>query len=505
MIIFRQVKIVTYMYKFLGRILKKGSGFLNKPDISLGIYIILLLAFIARIVNLNYNTAFNDEAIYIVIGRLGLFENDWWSYGAKLWMAGIPYIYPPMTALAYEVGGLVGSRLLNVILGVIFIEEVYRFVKLLNLFDKKTNTIAALIAAFLVAFSGLGFYVSRLATYDMPSFLLFFLGMNSFLKARSFSNGKYYFLSFLFLFLAFLTKIIIAVFFPILFVISILMLKNRPDSDKKAAITYLFIPMFIAGILYLIFYWDNLMTYIFTHKDLGKTEGGIRDIIELIWRETYQPFLFAVPAGIALLGSLKARKAILGLVPLILIVPVFHIVLTRFATLDKHLYLVVAFLSVIVGYGVGYILTQKNKTLGKISFVIFAILLTIYILTGQKSKAELEQQWKNTDNIQEFLKARVKPGDKILTEEGATTALALYDIIFPPKSVVTFDWIQYSGLENDEGYFRATKEGYFDYIELDGQFEGADELRDGIKQNMKDNYSLIYKEGTFEIYARKEN
>jgi hypothetical protein len=46
--------------------------------------ILLLASFIIRILNLNYNTAFNDEAIYIVIGRMGLFASDWWSYGANL-------------------------------------------------------------------------------------------------------------------------------------------------------------------------------------------------------------------------------------------------------------------------------------------------------------------------------------------------------------------------------------------------------------------------------------
>ena len=75
------------------------------------LYCILFFALLIRVIGINYNSAFNDEAIYVVVGRLGIFANDWWSYGAKLWMAGLPYIYPPLTALAYEVGGLAGSRL----------------------------------------------------------------------------------------------------------------------------------------------------------------------------------------------------------------------------------------------------------------------------------------------------------------------------------------------------------------------------------------------------------
>lgn len=492
--------------QIFGNYQSKIKAFFSKTNrYSLGLYVLLFLGFLVRVANLNYNSAFNDEAIYIVIGRLGLFANDWWSYGAKLWMAGLPYIYPSLAALSYEAGGLVGARLLNVIFGVIFLEEVFRFVKLLNIFDKKTNTIAALIATFLVAFSGIGIFVSKLATYDMPSFLLFFLGMNSFLKARQFSNGKYYFLAFLFLFLAFLTKIVIALFFPILFVIAFFMLKDKSASEKRTAIIYLFAPFFLASLVYGLFYWENLMTYIFTHKDLGKTEGGLYDILALIWRETYQVFLLSIPAGLLITGFAKARKMLLGIIPLALAVPVFHILLTRFATLDKHLYLVVAFLAVIVGYGIGHVLTSKDRIIGLTTLVALPIISAVYILASLNGVASLEHQWKNTYETQDFLRARIEPGDKVLTEDGATIALALYDIIFPPKSIVTFDWINYSGLETDEGYIRAVREGYFDFIELDGEFEGKDKLREDIKKNMENNYHLVHKLGTFEIYERNQN
>src|SRR4030043_1808519 len=172
--------------------------------------LVLVSSFIVRVINLNYNSAFNDEGVYIVVGKMELFTGDWWSYGANLWMAGLPYIYPPLTALAYQIGGLMGSRFLNVIFGVLLIEEVYRFTRLINLFDEKVNQLAGLIAAFLVGFSAIGFYVSELATYDILSFFLLLFAINSFLKAKRYENGKYYFLTAITLLIAFLTKIIMA-------------------------------------------------------------------------------------------------------------------------------------------------------------------------------------------------------------------------------------------------------------------------------------------------------
>ncbi|MCL5432698.1 MAG: hypothetical protein M1524_01095 [Patescibacteria group bacterium] len=78
-------------YIVLQKLLKKKLISWSKGNSHTAfLLLILTFAFVVRIININYNTAFNDEAIYVVIGRMGLFTNDWWSYGAKLWMAGVP-------------------------------------------------------------------------------------------------------------------------------------------------------------------------------------------------------------------------------------------------------------------------------------------------------------------------------------------------------------------------------------------------------------------------------
>lgn len=467
------------------------------------LYLILTFAFIVRLINLNYNSAFNDEAIYIVIGKMGLFINDWWSYGAQLWMAGLPYIYPPMSALAYEIGGLLGSRLLNVIFGVLIVEEVYRFVNLLNLFDTKTNKTAALLAAAFAAFSGIGIFVSKLATYDMPSFLLFMIGVNSFLKAKNFTNGKYYFLSFLLLFLAFLTKITIAIFFPVLFIFSLLLMKGRSLFHRKMSIIYFYAPFVLATILYLIFYWDNLMTYIATHKDLGKTQDYM-DLVRLIWYETYILVLLLIPNVILLMTS-KRVKEIIALIVLCLVIPVFHLSLLRISTLDKHLYLSVIFLSVVVGYGISFAYRELNKPVKMIIKLGLPVIAIFYLISAQNILHIRENDWENSTDTQKYLIEKIQPGDKILTEEGGAVILALYDKIFPPKSIVTFDWINYSGLDGDRGYVQAIKDEYFDYVELNGRFEGAFELRRKIKEGMTGNYSLVYTKDNYEIYEKNND
>ena len=95
-------------------------------------FLIILASFAVRVYNLNYNSPFNDEAVYIVVGKLQIFQKDFWSYNANAWMGGNSFFYPTASALAYVSGGIVGSRLLNVLFGVLAVMEVVLILALLR-------------------------------------------------------------------------------------------------------------------------------------------------------------------------------------------------------------------------------------------------------------------------------------------------------------------------------------------------------------------------------------
>src|SRR4030042_1972523 len=85
----------------------------NKISLDVIFYILLISSFLVRAINLNYNSPFNDEAIYIVVGTF-------------------------------------------------LVEEIYQLTRLIALSDSKTNQTAAITAAFLARFSGIGIFVSKL-------------------------------------------------------------------------------------------------------------------------------------------------------------------------------------------------------------------------------------------------------------------------------------------------------------------------------------------------------
>jgi hypothetical protein len=115
------------------------------------------------------NTAFQDEGLYLWSGHLELAHllhhaqiPDFASY-----FSGAPVIYPVIAALADEVGGLAGARLLSlvfVLLTTILLHGMTR-----RLFSSRA---AGLFAAVLFAGTGSAQFMSGFATYDAMALML---------------------------------------------------------------------------------------------------------------------------------------------------------------------------------------------------------------------------------------------------------------------------------------------------------------------------------------------
>lgn|SRR3989344_87091 len=192
---------------------------------------VFVLAFLVRFINLNYNSPFNDEAIYVVVGQTGLFLGDWVSYNAASWMAGHPYFYPSITAIAYKIGGIAQSRFVNVAFGILTLYTIYQIIIILYERGNK-KLFPGLITIALLGITPIGVYVSRLATYDAPSFFFIFLGLYfisiaNLTKFNFEQTARFYFLAALSIFLAVGFKIISAIYVPFFVLYSYFEIKNK--------------------------------------------------------------------------------------------------------------------------------------------------------------------------------------------------------------------------------------------------------------------------------------
>jgi hypothetical protein len=464
--------------------------------------LLLLVALLLRLNNLNYNSPFNDEAIYIVVGRLGIFQWDWWSYNAAAWMAGYPYVYPSLSALAYMTGGVLGSRLLSVIFGVLSIELVFYLGLILSQQTQKAKYVGALIAALIVGFSSVSLYLSRLATYDIPSFYFLLLGVVLLFHAQKegVDHGRWFFLSALSLIFAFFCKLIVGIYIPLLIVYSYYTLHNRDQAFYHWK-RYFLIPIILALSVYFIGNFLLLLNYrnIVTAKDAI----SLGEMISKLWEfSSYSWLLWAIGSVGMLLKKEWKLWLILTFSGLLMVVP--HLLTLKGEyTMEKHVFLLVVTNGLVAGLGISnLIFLYQNRVWRKFLGIITATTLLIFCVFSYVQADRYNHSWENAEGMLNYLSQNVKTGDKVLVEVGAAGILATYNNNLPTNTT-TFDWFEYRGLQGQNAYLTAVREKYFDYIQLEDYRDSVHaDLRKLIKENLIDNYQLVYSENNFNVYRR---
>ena len=473
-------------------------AFIRAHTNAISVGIVFGAAFLVGIYNLNYNSPFSDEAIYIVIGKMGLFQHDWFSYNVSSWMAGLPFFYPSVTATAYAIGGIVASRFMNVLFGMFMLIEIFFITQFTPRGQEKIKTIAATIAVFIVGFSAIQLNVSRLATYDAMSFFFLLYGTNHLLQAPHQKSGKFYFIGGLSLVLAVCTKIIIAIFIPPLVLFSFFAVWS--NKKKFRLWRQYFMYTLNAGIAsYVLLNSKGLLVYAVGQSVREHVANA--KIAQLIWYDASFALILAAVAVAVVFIFFKHWTNILYLGFFAALIPLLHFGTHRFSTLEKHILLTIIFLAPIIGYAWGFILTSKYKIIRGVGTFALGMIVVLYPLTEYTKLVAIEKPWPNTDHMVVALSKIAKTNDIILTDTGPAVILGVYDKV-KPTDVITFDWIRYGTVKGDQAYIQAVHDGYFDVIELDGKTEAKRALVENIRKELGSNYTLKYSEKPFEIYER---
>src|SRR5690606_35147536 len=207
----------------------------------------------------SYNSPHIDEAIYVSVGQdalAGVFEQN-----ASAWMFG-SYLYPILTAIANDLGGLAGMRLLSAL----FLTASTLFVYLSGraLFD----TQAAVLGALLFALAGPAINLGQLAVIDAPGVL--FMAVTLYLLVQvpnvaPSARPQLYLAAAGTYVLSFLFKYIAAAYFPALACITVLLaLAHRQPARRTVEEVgqYFVLPVIIiAGIYFARDYRDLLSVF----------------------------------------------------------------------------------------------------------------------------------------------------------------------------------------------------------------------------------------------------
>ncbi len=475
------------------------------PSLILLLFV-FILSFSVRLYHLNYNSPFNDEASDIVVGRLGVFQGDWWTYNTSAWLAGFPYIYPPMTAIASMTGGVVGSRFLNVLFGVLTVEFIFILTALISRYKHPYDCLAGIVAACIAGGSAVAIYISRLATYDAPSFCLFFLSLIPLVQAeqKNRNTGRLYFYAAIVLLLACLTKIIIFAYLPIVLLYSF----YRAWRNGKEALhfwkIYFLSPILLIVAFYGIGNFSMLKTY--AHVNAQRDLVPIKDFFMTMWRDSMVAWVFWVVASIGLLLTRRWKLwMLLTFCALWIAVP--H-VLTRRAlwTFEKQVAVTIYFLSCMIGIGyAGLVKKARGKAAQALLITLFTLSLVFYWARSSADAQRFNHLWANSSAALQYLGKTARSGDRILAESGGTAVLATYDRNFPTNTA-TFDWFVYHKQTGEKAYLSAVKDGYFDIIELEGEGQQGDaifsQLHNKVYAALAGNYQKAYSRNGFVIYHR---
>lgn len=472
-----------------------------------GIFGVLLAStLLVRLLNLNYNSPFADEAIYVVIGRLGLFQNDWVTYNPASWLAGLPYLYPSIAALTYVIGGITASRLFNILLNVLLVAVVFKLTtRLFTGKSEEQKLFAGAIAALIAGGASVGIWVSRLATYDMPSFFFFLVSLYFLLKAedKTETHGRNYFYSGFFLFLATMTKIIIGAYVPFVFAYAWLKAKSLPKKNRRFWLIYFLMPLLIGFGLYALTQTSFLLSYAGTSA--AREKETFTALLSALWQHTKYviPFFILGSVGMLLKKDFKKWAAFTGL-SLIVLLPHF---LTQRAlpTMEKQTYLTIALLAPVIGIGITYLFSYVKFAAARLIFGLVVLFsLGGYWYANYQEVLPYNVYWQDIRPYSDGVRAHVAKDDKILSESGMPFILDAYDYIYP-HNVTTYDYISYRGRGGYDAYAEAVKDGYFDVIQLSDSKEVVPstlEMRKIIINNFNDNYKLAYRKNDYLIYKR---
>ena len=381
-----------------------SDGFLTERVLAL--LIIAVAAVYLRAQDPQYSTAYMDESVYVVYGRMFLsrhFESPLatplqWTFGWYLW--------PAMAAIADRLGGLIALRELAALLGSVTVAAVYGFAN--RVFSKAVGLGTAAVMAVLAP----AVLVSRIATRDSGSICFFALGLWALARAWDEDRKRDWMWAGAAFFAAFLCKYLVAIYFPLLVLATL-------RQGRKAFLCFS-LPLFLACCGYIA--WNandlvHLLRYGSSYNAL-RAPSAIAARIYLWGRWDF--LLLCIPAlAVLAFRQWRSRAVLLWL-------GVIAILLFQWksrADYDywKHVNYALLFLAPMAVAGI-ILVVQKIQAANHGAQMAWGLCSVLALVAGvsvlgQAQSVERFVFWPNTEPILAFFENRLTSGDRVLVDD----------------------------------------------------------------------------------------
>jgi 4-amino-4-deoxy-L-arabinose transferase-like glycosyltransferase len=453
---------------------KKISG-------SLFILILLFYGLIYSILNLDYNTAYHDEALNILMGRQVLSGQPCPPCPLS---GGTVIIHPVLASLGDSLGGLYGARTVSLLFGLGLTYIIYLIGKTIY------NQNIGLIAASIFIFTGSTLYLSKLATYDIIA--AFFLGLSLLLILLSektqtiHRKNAWLFAGATALFFAAISKYVVPVYIP---AITLYVLWR---NKLLRTTLYFLLPLSIFLLLYTYF-------ALYPVKDLimGSVMGAQEE--SQVSFSTLSSWTFrwvALPYLLATFGAFHKEKGKTALLFIALSTPIIilHLITGAEQSVNKNVIHAIIFLCPAAAIGIdkmGDLFSRGSTTNIVKLFFIISVLFIVWAY-GIYELHWLEKQYPDTSPVVIFFEENGFDGMVVTIDSdyGEATYKYMLDPYYPNAQFVPIAELVRMKNSMNPLYKKP------DFVIFD-EFYSKKYLHDMALQYMESQYKLIK---TFDIY-----
>lgn len=465
---------------------------------ALVLMLIAVAAVYLRAMGPRYSTAYMDESIYVVYGRMFFSRNFEYPLHSPLqWSFGW-YLWPAMAAVADRIGGLLALREMAAGLGTVTVAATYGFA------SRVFNKLVGLGAAAIMAVLGPALLVSKIATRDSGSICFFALGLWAYAAAWQKDRKRDWVLASLFFFAAFLCKYLVAVFFPFLVLLSL---------RKTVRPLLLFaMPLFVFCAAYGALHAGDLYHLLRYGSVYSSLKAPPHEVLNIYLSRRLDFWIMAL-AAMPLFAFKQWRKHALVLWTGILVI--MSVQLKTRADFDYWKHVNYAFLFLVPMAVAGVLFTvqklQEKNFHGQMIWGVAGVVALAVVVgwIGLGQSIDKFMFWPNVNPVLAYFENRLSTNDRILTDD---TVLRYY--FNPPLhqyQIVDPMYFTRSGTSGNEAYQSGVREGDFNYIVLDGGIgEEARQMDAAIRPELS-GYHLDFAAvdstlgQTIQVYAKSGN
>jgi hypothetical protein len=442
---------------------------------------VVAVAWYLRARDPHFSSAYMDESIYVLYGRMFLTRHFEAPIDHPLNYSFGWYLWPILAACANRIAGLVGVRELSAAMGTVIVLAVYGFAK--RLFSPAI----ALASAVVFAFLGPAILVSRIATRDIGSLFFFALGLWLFARAwqepEQIRWSSTWLAAAFCMFAAFLCKYLVAIYFPFGVILAL-------KRGRRAMLAY-GVPLIVLCAAYAIYYRASLVALVHYGRAYGSLRASSADAWQIYFTHRWDFWILVLLAGLSWFSVRAVGRGKLALLSFgAILMPLFQIFSRADYDYWKHVNYSFLFLVPLAMQGLLFLLRRIAPAYYQISASASVCCLAVGLAwLGNAWHIDQFVFWPDTEPVTAYFQGHLADSARVLVDD------TVFRYSFSPPlhqwQITDPFYFHYGSSTGAPAYAAAVSDGLFDYIVLDGGMgEDAKRMANAIAASLPARYVL---------------